>query len=138
MENKTCFACQQSLPLSAFARDNTRHGVQRECRECCTTRKRAWHQTSSGQRSSANTKLKRRLGIDVEEFEFLSASVGNVCEICKKPEKGTCRLSVDHCHTQGYIRGLLCNNCNVGLGNFLNSPEALRQAAVYLDERGAT
>jgi hypothetical protein len=41
---------------------------------------------------------------------------------------------VDHCHTGGHVRGIICNECNRGLGYFRDSPNALRNAASYLEE----
>ena len=57
------------------------------------------------------------------------------CAICRKipttgPHKG--KLAVDHCHTSGKVRGLLCNICNVGLGHSEDSVERLQTAILYL------
>lgn len=63
-----------------------------------------------------------------------------VCAICKKPEtakkqsgNGIKRLSVDHDHTTGAIRGLLCMYCNTALGKFKDDIEILKSAIVYLE-----
>jgi hypothetical protein len=63
----------------------------------------------------------------------------NNCKICGESESGMFqgkqkRLSVDHDHKTGKIRGLLCCSCNVGLGVFKDSPELLRKAIKYLDD----
>jgi hypothetical protein len=50
------------------------------------------------------------------------------CLICKK----TGKLVVDHCHSTKKVRGLLCNNCNVGLGAFKDNCEFLSDAVIYL------
>lgn len=68
---------------------------------------------------------------------MLSAQAG-VCAICKCPEtskwKGRIRqLAVDHDHVTGHVRGLLCDNCNSGVGSFRNEPAVLRAAAAYLE-----
>lgn len=59
-----------------------------------------------------------------------------VCKICGEPEKtkkqGTLRrLSIDHDHRTGKVRGLLCYYCNLGLGKFKDNPELLMKAYLY-------
>ncbi len=57
------------------------------------------------------------------------------CAICRidLSSLGSKYQHIDHCHTTHTIRGLLCQWCNQGLGNFRDSPEALRNAATYLE-----
>lgn len=57
-----------------------------------------------------------------------------MCAVCGKPPTEQ-RLSVDHSHETGEVRGLLCNNCNSGIGRFKDNPETLVAAAVYLMKR---
>lgn len=52
------------------------------------------------------------------------------CEICGRY---TTKRQVDHCHRTGKIRGMLCRECNLGLGHFLDRPSVLRRAADYLE-----
>jgi hypothetical protein len=63
-----------------------------------------------------------------------------LCVICGEPEtsvsvkSGEIReLAIDHCHTHGHARGLLCNNCNRAIGLLKDDPAILRKAADYLD-----
>lgn len=61
----------------------------------------------------------RIYGLNVEDYERLHAEQDGLCAICKQPEKqrGTRKnLSVDHNHTTGAVRGLLCRSCNTALG----------------------
>lgn len=75
-----------------------------------------------------------RNGYNITEekyYEKLSEQNG-VCAICNKEcEKG--RLSIDHDHIGGNVRGLLCRNCNLGLGNFKDSVDFLENAVLYLN-----
>lgn len=61
-------------------------------------------------------------------------SHNGLCDICKSdtPGFGRKNLSVDHDHTTGLVRGMLCQKCNIGLGNFNDSPDLLSKAIKYL------
>ena len=77
--------------------------------------------------------LKARYDMSLESFQALLAEQNGVCAICGLPETGKfTRLSVDHEHSSGLVRGLLCNSCNSGLGRLKDSPELLERAAEYL------
>jgi len=71
----------------------------------------------------------RKYGLSVEDQQTLERQ--NECAIC-----GTCRSSTkmvfDHDHATGSFRGLLCNNCNWGLGNFKDNIGLLQKAIEYL------
>jgi hypothetical protein len=62
----------------------------------------------------------------------LLAKQGSVCAICGG-NRGKNALDLDHNHTTGKIRGLLCRPCNLGLGHFADTPEWLRKAADYIE-----
>jgi hypothetical protein len=66
------------------------------------------------------------------EFEERLAQQNGVCEICKRTCSSGKRLAIDHNHSTGKIRGLLCGKCNCGLGMFLDSFELLESASRYL------
>ncbi len=79
-------------------------------------------------------RLKLEYGLSVEDYETLNREQGGTCAICGGVDK-TRRLAVDHCHETGLVRGLLCRNCNVGIGNLRDDSKLCRAAAEYL-ERG--
>lgn len=80
--------------------------------------------------------LRRRYLITQEEFDQLLASQDNKCAICfdKLLPKGlrASSITVDHEHGTTKVRGLLCRNCNVGLGHFKDDPIRLANAIRYL------
>ncbi|MFI6820990.1 endonuclease VII domain-containing protein [Micromonospora sp. NPDC050187] len=76
--------------------------------------------------------LRRRYGIGQKEFDELLAEQGGVCAICGSPEP----QHVDHDHRNGSVRGILCFNCNGGLGQFRDDQSRLAGAITYL--RGTT
>lgn len=84
--------------------------------------------------------LRRKFGITGEDFARMLAAQGGVCAVCKKPETHTYpsgkvkELAVDHCHDTNVVRGLLCFNCNQGIGRFKDDPALLRAAADYLHD----
>lgn len=65
------------------------------------------------------------------EYDQLREAQGNLCAICHRPQAFA--LGVDHDHATGRIRGLLCRNCNQGLGYFADDPERLLRAISYLN-----
>lgn len=84
--------------------------------------------------------LKRSFNITLGQYKALEESQNNLCAICKKSETALANpslkkpksLSVDHCHTKGKIRGLLCYNCNMMLGHAKDSIKVLQSAIEYL------
>ena len=78
----------------------------------------------------------KKYGLSIEEYE----KMGDRCHICGLSQhgmtNGKARLSVDHDKTTGRVRGLLCGNCNVGLGHFNHSEKILQGAIAYLKENG--
>lgn len=68
-------------------------------------------------------------------FEMWNLQAGR-CAICleRLVDDGTRQTHVDHDHATGRVRGLLCDDCNVGLGRFYDEPESLRRAADYVLE----
>lgn len=72
----------------------------------------------------------KRYGLTPDQYRAL----GNNCSICGVEQgESDRRLSVDHCHETGVVRGLLCRMCNLGIGNLRTSTN-LRLAADYLDK----
>ena len=81
--------------------------------------------------------INRKFNISSEEYKELQRKQNGVCAICECPETAVRRgivleLAVDHCHDTGKVRGLLCSNCNTGIGKLKDSATLVRKAYEYL------
>ena len=81
--------------------------------------------------------LRAKFDMSVEEYDRMLAAQNGVCAICKQPEthlrNGKLKaLAVDHDHKTGKIRGLLCSDCNTGIGKLKDSIDVLTSAVQYL------
>ena len=92
--------------------------------------------------SEKNSQLKYKYGITLFAFTSLMTAQNSMCQICDSPvlsklttvgkvarEDEAC---VDHCHTTGSVRGILCHPCNLALGKVRDKPEVLDRMAAYL------
>lgn len=82
----------------------------------------------------------KRLGVYPDEYQSMLSVQKGLCAICGKEETSTIRgkvrqLAVDHCHTTGKIRGLLCGNCNRALGLLKEEPDRVKSMLKYIEER---
>jgi hypothetical protein len=82
-------------------------------------------------KTNKNKKLKNRYGITLQEYESMMLSQMNRCKICNDDSK---KLYVDHCHSSGRVRALLCHNCNAGIGHFRERKDIFENAIKYIEE----
>jgi hypothetical protein len=76
--------------------------------------------------------LKRKFGLTEEQYAAKLRWQRGVCLICQQPPAEGGSLDIDHDHRTGRPRGLLCRNCNQGLGKFREDPSLLAAATGYL------
>ena len=133
---KTCSRCEVDQPLSNYHIDRRSSKPRSYCKSCQNEMNREWRRKNAEKVKEANKryaltyKLKNKYGLTEEEYEkALSASKGK-CQICCKKRK----LFIDHCHTTGKFRGLLCSQCNSALGMMEDSPDRLKAAQEYLQD----
>jgi DNA repair exonuclease SbcCD ATPase subunit len=85
----------------------------------------------------AAMRRKTRYGLTPEDFESRWLAQGGRCPVCGVELARDHKLgnghAVDHCHTTGKVRGVICRRCNIGLGYFNDTPAFLRAAADYLE-----
>ena len=126
---KRCPDCGKYKPLSDFPRNRrTKSGYATYCKPCHNARGDESRRRLHG--SSRHYHLKRRYGIGAREVEDLVREQGGVCPICDRSDPD----HVDHDHATGRVRGVLCFNCNGGLGQFGDDPERLYRAAFYVED----
>jgi hypothetical protein len=157
-----CPKCKKPLDADAFAPSQLKYGPCRACHrqdqrdwrknnpeknkakkhryylahaEHCKAHSRAWRKTHTGQVRARN--IKKR-GLSCQEFSSMVEAQGGRCLICnKKPDVNAASINyrvlhIDHDHQTGKVRGLLCSNCNKGLGFFHDDPTLLVAASTYL------
>ena len=82
-----------------------------------------------------NNYLVKTYGITMEDYNRMLEAQNRVCKICGASRTSKkLSLVVDHCHTTGKVRGLLCDTCNRALGMFKDSTEYLKNAIHYLEQ----
>lgn len=138
VEVKRCCMCHKWLPLENFNKGNTywdKH--QPRCKACRSTKHKVEKVKDYSQGRVQH--LKRTFGLTVEDYNNMFEQQGGVCAICGGLPNGITKghlgrnFSVDHDHKTGKVRGLICANCNHGLGFFKDSIEALSKAIEYLN-----
>lgn len=93
----------------------------------------------SAKRKASRPKWRRKsyrfkaYGITKEDYDRMFIEQGGKCKICQKHQSEFKeKLAIDHCHTKGTVRGLLCKKCNLGIGLFEDNPIFLQSAIKYL------
>jgi len=76
---------------------------------------------------------RRTLGITADDVDALIAAQGGVCAMCRRCPERLASWHVDHDHDSMCVRGVLCIDCNQGIGKFREDPARLRAAAEYLE-----
>lgn len=91
--------------------------------------------TEQGKKLKKSHVLKHLYGITLADYELMLEAQGGVCAICGSDTPGRNHkfFCVDHNHHTGNVRGLLCNDCNVGIGRLGDTSEKIRRVLSYLE-----
>jgi hypothetical protein len=108
-----CIDCGKFKPTKVYDKIKSKLGFTRVCKKCRRGRR-----------------YKSVYGITMEEYEKMYKKQKGKCQLCGKKEK---KLKVDHCHSNGQVRGLLCTTCNTGLGHLKDNTSILENAIQYLN-----
>ena len=140
-ESRPCAMCDGDLagrpPNARFCNIRCKERYRSEQRRTDEVYKSKRAKRYRGQaRTQRNRFLQWSYGITIEDYEAMLDAQDGRCAIsaCDATEPGgRGGWHVDHDHVTGKVRGLLCTNCNSGLGRFRDDPAVLRAAADYLE-----
>lgn len=124
--HKYCHKCGEIKPRNAFnAASGTRTRLNDACRSCA----QKWFQERGSQLKRARD-LATKYGITLDNWDAMLAAQRGKCACCR----GDLRIkpAVDHCHETMAIRGILCSECNTGIGKLGDNIEGLQRAETYL------
>jgi len=140
LDSKACPCCLQTKPLAEFYRSVIhRKGVRSCCKVCDKECSKKHRKTRRGKPRASH--LKRRYGITEADYERMLTRQGSACAICRSKNSGikdSDKFAVDHDHKTGRVRGLLCTNCNKGLGCFKDNPNFMWTTIEYLAKSNAS
>lgn len=143
---RKCNACTIEKPISEFHRDSkSKDGIARTCRTCRLIQNKKWQSNnperakkcwkkSSKKRYNREEKRLKKYNLTKEIYQELKIFSNNQCNICE--QNFVPYEYIDHCHTTGKIRGLLCGKCNTAIGSMRDNPILLRKAAEYVEKSG--
>ena len=122
---KHCPGCDQTLPADAFYRwSYSKDGLAGQCRQCRRV-----------------ARAEQRYGISHAEVMNMFEAQGRKCAICEisvvwqdSNNQEPTTACIDHCHTEGHVRGILCSQCNRAIGLLRDDPKITAAATKYLVE----
>lgn len=149
---KTCYICNIEFSLTSFVKDKqAKDGLSNACKSCWAKRsaeyrkkepekakasvRACWETNRKAYYNSHNDNmLMKKYNLTRDQYNKLLDDTNGVCPICLSEfgDKAYTKPVVDHCHTTGKTRGIICRQCNIGLGAFKDNPISLEQAIKYL------
>lgn len=142
---KVCKKCREEKLISEFSfkrPTGRKPGFQPRCKSCCIEDTKQWRLEQSPDRLK-DLYLQRTYKITLQEYQSILKKQNNKCLLCTRDFNFTTidgpglfpdSPVVDHCHSKGHVRGLLCNECNRGLGYFHDNIKTLENAIIYLKD----
>lgn len=142
-----CRICTKVKDLNLFNKSSkTVTGYRKECKDCHLIETNKWRNDNRASVNLNNRKrakrnpdkfreysLKSNYNLTLEKYNLMRKNQDYRCGICKTEESKLIRkLNVDHCHSSGKVRELLCDKCNRGLGHFNDNIDLLNEAITYI------
>lgn len=127
---RRCSSCGEIKDLGSFPSHKGKPlDKSYYCKPCCVRKTRDQYTKEEIKVKNRKHNLQHKYGLSLEDFDNLLEDQNYLCKICKEEKE----LVVDHCHNSGRVRGLLCRECNSGLGMFKDSILYLQAAQEYLN-----
>ena len=126
MTSRWCYACQTEKSIDQFTRAWAPY-----CQACTRVKKRERYVRAGGTDAAYAASLRFRYNMTMEQYQSRLDAQGGRCAVCRAEPRG--RLHVDHDHSSGVIRDLLCEYCNHAIGKAQEDPARLRALADYLE-----
>ena len=128
---KICKVCGVEKNISDF------HTGRKDCKNCKNAKARQWRKDNPENTEKHLARMRertkeRRYGITQEQFGQMLLDQNNRCKICDNDFKNSKDTHIDHCHNTNRVRGLLCNSCNMALGQFNDNINIMNNAIKYL------
>ena len=150
MKTKVCRKCGKRKSLDEFYKNKSRNTIETACKVCRlaymkelgktehhkNTRKK-YKETEAYKISQRKASFKRKYNLSLDQHSKMYVKQNGCCLICKRPVNYE-KIHTDHNHISGKIRGLLCRECNLGLGYFFvdeKGTEILSQAVKYIKQQ---
>ena len=135
MKYKVCTKCKVNKPHSDYhSRPERPIGIKPRCKECSNlARKDFYNKDKQSGRLRETIWARQNINITYDEYLSRYNFLDGRCEICKDPHDVLC---VDHNHTTGEVRGLLCTPCNLAIENLQESVVIMERAIKYIQQYG--
>jgi hypothetical protein len=159
--SQTCVSCKCEKPISDFPKaKQNKSGYRGQCKTCCKAWMAGYYERNrekaavAGRESYKRNRerklytsrrwseqnpdrvkdnlLKYSFGIGLDDYQRMLSEQDGKCAICRTDSNRGRAFAVDHDHATGEIRGLLCSDCNTGIGLLKDEPELLAKAIQYL------
>lgn len=121
-----------------------RRAASEELRAYGRANAKAWaaRNRARARKNARASRLRTKYGMSIADFDARLLAQRGLCSICgvlmtppaRRARANRSGVTVDHCHDTGRVRGLLCYECNLGLGVFKDSLQRLRAAVAYLEK----
>lgn len=141
-----CSTCKQFCAVEDFGWDQARNQPNRRCADCHAAWMRGYNARPGQRLARRASRLRSKYRIEPGEYQRRYAEQDGLCAICQcsipylltdESQDNRATHAVDHDHTTGAVRGLLCGGCNTAIGHMRDNPDRLEAAARYLRECSA-